>query len=304
MKKIIFLLAALTIVLILYSCKTETRGTKSSPGYISEIEQWHHKRISRLKEETGWLNLVGLYWLKEGGNTFGSAESNDIIFPENAPDQIGTFFRNDSIVTVKINPDVNVNINNNGNPVTEMKLENDMSGKRTILETGTLRWYIIKRGDRYGVRLRDIEAPLVKEFKDIETFPINEDWRFEADFKPYYPPKHILIPTIIGTKEEDISPGQLVFNKDGKTYALDAIDEGDSFFIIFADETSGEETYGAGRFIYTDKPDSNGKVILDFNKAYNPPCVFTKFATCPLPPKDNYLKLKVTAGEKMWGKQH
>ncbi|GBD86447.1 hypothetical protein BMS3Abin03_00367 [bacterium BMS3Abin03] len=302
MKKIIFSFAALTIVLTLYSCKSESPKPKGSPEYISEIQQWHQKRIERLKEDNGWLNLVGLYWLKEGKNTFGSAKNNDIKFPGNAPSNIGSFFLEDSIVTVKINPDVNVT--NNGNPVKEMNLKNDMTGNPTILETGTLRWYIIKRGDRYGVRLRDIDAPLVKEFKDIEVFPINEDWRFEAKFEPYNPPKHILIPTIIGTKEEDVSPGQLIFNKDGKTYKLDAIDEGDKFFIIFADRTSGEETYGAGRFLYTDKPDSNNIVILDFNKAYNPPCVFTKYATCPLPPKDNYLKLKVTAGEKMWGEQH
>lgn len=304
MKSLIMIpvLSAMIILLSILSCSKNEEKPKGSAEYISEIQQWHQKRINNLKKEKGWLNLVGLYWLKEGENTFGSAADNDIKFPQNAPKHIGTLFLKDSIVSVKINK--NVTVTHNGNLVNEIQLADDMSGNPTVLETGTLRWYIIKRGDRYGVRLRDIDAPLVKKFKDIKMFPINEDWRFEALFKPYPQPKHILIPTIIGTKEEDVSPGKLVFTKDGKTYTLDAIDEGDSFFIIFADETSGEETYGAGRFLYTDKPDSTGKVILDFNKAYNPPCVFTKYATCPLPPEGNYLKLKVTAGEMMWGKHH
>ena len=122
-----------------------------------------------------------------------------------------------------------------------------------------------------------------------------------AKYEPYNPPKSISIPTILGTIDKDTSPGALAFEKNGNQYKLDVIAEGNQFFIIFADETSGKETYGAGRFLYTDLPDSNGNVTLDFNKAYNPPCAFTPYATCPLPPKQNYLKLSVTAGEKEYG---
>ena len=171
------------------------------------------------------------------------------------------------------------------------------------MSIGSLRWYIIKRDDKYGVRLRDIDANLRKEFKGIDTYPVNEDWKITAKFEAYNPPKTISIPSIIGTVEEDMAPGALVFEKDGKEYRLDPVVEGDEFFIIFADETSGEETYGAGRFLYTAMPDSTGNVILDFNKAYNPPCAFTPYATCPLPPKQNYLKLRITAGEKKYGNQ-
>jgi len=295
-------LLILTILLVLISCTEKEPEPKGTPEYITEIEQWHQKRIERLKDENGWLTLVGLYWLKEGENSFGSDKNNDIVFPKNAPENIGKIILKDSVITLIINEGVNVT--NEGNVVKEIKLKIDLSGNPTILDLGSLRWHIIKRGDRYGIRLRDTEAKLLKEFEDINIYPINEDWRIDATFKPYKPPKQILIPNILGTIEEDIAPGYILFNVKGKDYKLDAIQSSNGFFLLFADETSGKGSYGAGRFLYTDNPDSNNKVILDFNKAYNPPCVFTKYATCPLPPKQNYLHLKITAGEKMWGEPH
>ncbi len=276
---------------------------KGSKEYIEEINNWHKKREANLKKETGWLNLVGLFWLKEGENKFGSAKDNHIVFPgSNIPDFIGSFYLKDSIVTVKITPGVKVY--NDSVLVTETIMNNDLSPNTTILKLGSLRWFVIKRGNKYGIRLRDVDAPLVKNFKGIEHYPVNEDWKITADFLPFDKIKKISIPTILNTVEEDYSPGYLSFNINSNNYKLLAIDEGEEFFIIFADETNGEETYGAGRFLYTAKPDSNNKVIIDFNKAYNPPCVFTKFATCPLPPKENYLHLKITAGEKKYGKGH
>jgi len=302
MKKNIFFLAILTITLLIYSCKNEHLVQKGSPEYISEVEQWDQKRISRLKEETGWLNLAGLFWLKEGENKFGSEKNNDIIFPF-GPGQIGSLFLIDSIVTIKVNPGVEVL--HNGTSVSEMIMKDDYSDSTTFLQTGSLKWNIIKRTKGFAIRLRNLNSQLVKEFKGIERFPINVDWKIEAKFEVYNPPKKIMIPDIVGTIDEESSPGAAVFEVDGKTFSMDALDAGGSrIWFIFADETSGEETYGAGRFLYTDKPDSVGKVILDFNKAYNPPCVFSKFATCPLLPKDNYLKLIITAGEKMWGEDH
>ena len=300
LSRVVSLLFCISFLII--SCTEKNTEPKGTPEYIAEVQQWHKTRIERLKKDNGWLSLVGLYWLNEGENTFGSSEENDIQFPTNSPGKIGVTTLRDSTILIKINNGVSVT--ENGSPVKEMELKTDLSGDPTVLELGSLQWFIIKRGDKYGIRLRDLQAPLVKEFKDIETYPINEDWKFNAKFEPYYPPKEITIPTILGTEEDDESPGALVFDVKGKQYKLDALDAGNSFFIIFADETSGEETYGAGRFIYTDKPDSAGNVILDFNLAYNPPCVFTKYATCPLPPKQNYLHLKVTAGEKMWGEHH
>ena len=300
LSKIIVLI--ITTLFISLSCTEKEPDPKGTPEYIAEIQQWHQKRIERLKRDTGWLNLVGLYWLKEGENSFGSSEENDIKFPDNSPPKIGTIILKDSLLTFKSADGVDVL--NNDIKVTDLELKDDLTGTRTTLATGSLRWYIIKRGERYGIRLRDVESPILKEFKDIDIYPINEDWRIEATFIPYDPPKQILIPNILGTTEEDNSPGSLSFTKNGKNYKLDAIKSRSGFFIIFADETSGKETYGAGRFLYTDEPDSNNIVTLDFNISYNPPCVFTKYATCPLPPKQNYLHLKITAGEKMWGEKH
>jgi uncharacterized protein (DUF1684 family) len=216
---------------------------------------------------------------------------------------MGSFFLKDSIVIIKVNSGVEVFLDN-CEEVTEMELKNDQQKGTTIMDHGSLRWNLIKRGDRYGIRLRDLDAELVKNFPGIDTYPVNEDWRLEAEFEPYNPPKEIEIPTVIGTIEKEKSPGSLVFKKDGNQYRLDVTEAGNSYFVIFADMTNGKETYGAGRFLSVNKADSTGKIYIDFNKSYNPPCAFTKFATCPLPPQQNILKLEVTAGEKNYGKGH
>ncbi|MEW6195705.1 MAG: DUF1684 domain-containing protein [Bacteroidota bacterium] len=302
MGKYIFLF--LTVILLLINSCGDGLKEKGSADYINEVKNWHKKRIENLKKENGWLNLVGLYWLKEGENKFGSDRSNDIDFPvgKSAP-FIGSFFLKDSVVTIKINSDVEVFLEN-CEPVTEMELKNDLQPGTTILDHGSLRWFVIKRGDRYGIRLRDLDAELVKKFAGIETYPINSDWKVEAKFEAYLPNKIISVPNILGTIDKEKSPGALLFNVDQREYRLDVLDAGKSYFVIFADETSGNETYGGGRFLYVDKPDSTGKIFIDFNKAYNPPCVFTKYATCPLPPKQNHLKLEITAGEKNYGYNH
>jgi len=302
MSKLKIITLAITILFTSLSCTEKEPEPKGSPEYIAEIEQWHNKRIERLNGENGWLTLVGLHWLEEGENTFGSDKSNSMVFPEIAPNTIGTITLNDTVVFLKINEGVNVI--KDGKPVKQITLENDLTGNPTVLDVGSLRWYIIKRDERYGIRLRDINAPLRNEFDGIERFPVNEDWKITAAFEAYEPPKVISLPTQLGTVKEEPSPGAVVFEKDGQTYRIDAVDTGKRLWLIFADETSGEETYGAGRYLYIDKPDSTGKVIVDFNLAYNPPCVFTKYATCSFPPKQNFLKIKITAGEKMWDEQH
>jgi uncharacterized protein (DUF1684 family) len=298
MKSIKHLLPLLFIFILIGCNKTN----EPDPVYASEISNWHNKRIANLKKETGWLNLVGLYWLKQGTNTIGSDPSNDIIFPSGASLKIGTITLKDSVTKLNVNENINVAINNNS--VKDALLQNDLSGNPTIMTCGSYRWFIIKRGVKYGIRLRDLNSPDVKNFPGIETYPVDKSWKIEASYVKFPEPHKIMVPTIIGTVEENIANGSLSFTKDGKSYSLVPIIEEDSYFLIFADETNGEETYGAGRFLYTSLPDSNGKVILDFNKSYNPPCAFTKYATCPLPPKENYLHLKVTAGEKKYAHGH
>jgi uncharacterized protein (DUF1684 family) len=297
--KLLKYLLLIVISALFLSC---SKKVNSDPAYSAELTKWHNNRIENLKKENGWLNLAGLFWLKPGENKFGSAQSNDIIFPQESPDNIGTIILKDSNTILKVNNGVEVTVA--GNIVNNLILDNDMTGNPTIMANGSLKWFIIKRGDKYGIRLRNLNADLIKNFPGIETYDIDKSWRIEGSFNKFAHPEIIKVPSIIGTVEQDTVFGYLSFNRNGKNYSLVPVVEDGSYFIIFADETNGEETYGAGRFLYTSLPDSSGKVILDFNKAYNPPCAFTKYATCPLPPKENYLHLKVTAGEKKFGHEH
>ena len=282
----------------------KTSGTQfGTPQYIASIENWHNQRIKDLKKADGWLNLAGLFWLKEGENKIGCAEDNDIVFPEGlAPAHIGTVTLKDGLTTFHAYPGTDVT--DNGKPVKEIVMESDLTDNPTVLAVDSLRWFVIRRENKTGIRLRNLNSSLVKNFKGINTFPVNEHWKVVARFVPYKPYKIISISSIIGTVEKDTVAGSLVFMFHGKSYSLDPVEEGNRLFIIFADQTSGDETYGAGRFLYANKPDSAGNVVLDFNKAYNPPCAFTPYATCPLPPKENYLNLRITAGEKKYGGGH
>jgi uncharacterized protein (DUF1684 family) len=295
--KLMFLLLSVLVTLSITSCNKKVED----PNYVKEIISWHEKRIENLTNPTSWLSLVGLHWLKQGENTFGSDRSNDLVFTKKAPPFAGSFFLNDSIVTIKVKDGVEIMVDSTA--IDEMVLLNDISGTPTLMTYGTLSWYVIKRsGNRYGIRVKDSQNDLLVNFEGIDTFPISKDWRIEASFEEYNPPKTVLIPNIIGGADEDISPGKLTFKVNDKDYSLDMLDSGSRFFVIFADMTNGEETYGAGRFLSVEKPDSTGKTFIDFNKAYNPPCAFTKYATCPLPPKDNMLKVAIEAGEKSFGK--
>jgi uncharacterized protein len=300
-----FLLFFSTIVISLstIACSNENLKVKGSPEYLEEIKQWHQHRLERLKADDGWLNLVGRTWLKPGVNKFGSAKDNDVLIEsDKVPKYIGVFVFEDSSVTMKVNDGVEVLLN--GNPVKEMKMIGDESKDMNVFQYGPIKWNLIIRDTLYGIRFRDLESEFVKNFKGIERFPVNDDWRIEAKYVAYDPPKKISVPNILGQIDEESSPGAVLFIKNNQSYKLDAIDEGERLWFIFADGTSGEETYGGGRFLYTDKADSNGIVIVDFNKAYDPPCVLTKYATCPMPPKQNYLAIRITAGEKMYGENH
>ena len=303
MKKTLLFFTALLTLLSIYSCKNENLEAKGSPEYFEEIKQWDQRRAERLKADDGWLNLVGRTWLKPGENKFGSANDNDVVIESNkVPDYMGVFVFQDSTVIMKVNDGVEVLFN--GESVKEMIMIGDHKKEMTVFQCGPIKWNLIVRDTLYGIRFRDLESEAVKNFTGIERFPVNEDWRISAEFEAYDPPRKISVPNVLGQVDEEPSPGAIVFTRDNQTYRIEAIDAGDKLWFIFADGTSGEETYGGGRFLYTDKADSTGKVIVDFNKAYNPPCVLTKFATCPLPPKENYIKLRITAGEKMWEGHH
>ena len=292
------------LILIVLSAFACTQKPTADPNYVKEINEWDAKRVNRLKADDGWLNLVGRFWLEKGESTFGYSQDNDIVIESSKlPEHIGSFIFNDTTVTFKAKDDVEVLLD--GKPVKEIVLVDDQKKDMTVLQIGSIKFNLIIRDTLYGIRFRDLNSDLVKNFKGVDRFPIDESWKITAKFEAYNPVEEIDVPNVLGQISKEKCPGAVVFERDGKTHRIDAVDEGgDRLFLIIADQTSGEETYGGGRFMYVNKPDSIGTILLDFNKAYNPPCVFTKYATCPLPPLQNYLKLKIEAGEKVYAEGH
>ena len=266
------------------------------------IEQWRTGRIGKLTSETGWLTLVGLYWLDPGENTFGRDAKNKLVLKSPAlAERAGAFILKSQQVSFIAQPEGGVTLN--GQKVTTLDLVPDNQKGATILSSGSLRFFVIERGGKLGVRVRDVESPLRKNFKGIQYYDIDPSWHVTARFEPYTPRRAIKIINILGMEDLMDCPGAIVFTQGGKEYRLDAVlEEPDDteLFVMFSDGTSGRETYGAGRFMYIPMPVDN-KVEVDFNKAYNPPCAFNDFATCPLPPQQNRLKVRVEAGEKKYG---
>ena len=285
------------------SAATSTAGGAETPeAYHEEIRSYREKRIARLTSDTCWLTVAGLFWLHQGDNSFGTDPKSDFVLPAgSAPEHAGVFVHHDSVTVVRAA--AGVPLTSADKPVQELRLRADAEGDPTVVSLNDLRFLVIKRGARWAIRMRDLNSPMRREFQDIQVYPTDESYRVSARFEPYVPSKKIPIATIIGTVDTMASPGALVFELVGKTCRADLVLEvpGDTqLFLIFKDETSGEETYGAGRFLYTDLP-KDGRVTVDFNKAYNPPCAFTPYATCPLPPPQNELPLAVRAGEKNYG---
>ena len=265
-------------------------------SYVKSIEEWQLSRLERLKSKNGWLSLAGLFWLEEGESTFGSDSSNDIVFPDKAEGYCGTITRNGDQVFVHVN--AGTEIMHEEDQVTTMELENDHSDNTTYLQQGDLAWYIIKRGEKLGIRLRDHHHPRIGELDHIPSYPISTDYVVEAILEPFPEPKTITVATPVeGISESYQCPGELHFRINREDLVLYPFTSGNGYFLVIADETSGMDTYGAGRFMYA-TPDSTGRIVLDFNKAYNPPCAFSPFATCPFPPKENYLPVAIEAGEK------
>lgn len=295
MRRKIFILLIMGSV---FACNSSQPRQRANPQYLHEIQHWQQKRLARLKSPTGWLNLAGLFWLKPGENTCGADPANALIFPKDkAPAFLGAFILQDSLVTFRAQ--AGLKVMHSDSVISSIIMRHDLQGEPTQLAFESLSWTIIKRGEKYGVRLRDHDHPLLREFAGLETFPVDSTWRLSAQFEPYDPPRRIAVPNILNTIDAEPAPGALVFNINGQNCRLDAIGSmaEAELFVIFADATNGHETYGAGRFLYVPTP-VNGNAVIDFNQAYNPPCAFTPYATCPLPPKQNVLPIRITAGEK------
>lgn len=265
--------------------------------YEKEIMAYRKIRIDSLQNENGYLNLSGLFWLKEGENTIGADPKNDFVFPtEHSDSFLGTIILNKGVVTFKSN-EAN-QVFSLGQPANNEIIYQDK--KALVLAHKSLRWFIIKRGEKYALRLRDLEGEYVRNFKGIDYFSIDSSWRIKAKFVATHG-KKLDITDITGRNYLEDSPGELHFTIKGKKFTLEAGGTIDEFFIVFGDLSNKKTTYGGGRFLYASAPDKEGNVILDFNKSLNPPCEFTPFATCPLPTKKNRMNLEITAGEKSKG---
>ena len=273
--------------------------------YVQEVRKWQDERLKNLKKDDGWPTLAGLFWLQEGSSSVGSDESLPVVLPAAAPKYAGKLLMEKG--KVRFEPAAGVGVTLDGKPVAAsvpMISDADPKHKPTTLRLGAISFFVIQRGDRIGVRVRDNNSPARAKLSSLEYYPIDPAWRLNATFEAYKPAKKIPIVNILGMTEATDSAGALVFQVKGTTYRLDVLEEegekeGEKvFFVIFGDKTNGETTYGAGRYLYTSTPDKNGKVVLDFNMAYSPPCAFTNYATCPLPPKQNKLPIEIPAGEK------
>jgi len=276
-------------------------GKGSDAAHRAEIEKWRAQRVERLRSEDGWLSLVGLFWLEEGDNLVGTAAANRVVLPSGrAPATLGTIRLSGKEARLEVA--AGVLVTHEGKPVRSLLLRSDEEGDPMIVRHGTLSFYLIRRGDRLGVRVKDSGSPVRASFRGIQSYPIRAAWRLDARFEPYEPKKAIPVPNILGTVANEPSPGAVVFEVAGKAWRLDAVEErgSDELFLIFGDATNGKETYGAGRFLYAPRPGKDGRVVVDFNKAYNPPCAFTPYATCPLPPRQNRLSVRIEAGEKSY----
>jgi len=266
-------------------------------SYEADTEQWRAERIERLKGPTGYLNLAGLFWLTEGTVTIGSAADNDIVFPSAAAEHVGELLV--SADGVLLNVTDGVEVTSAGQSLTSILIADDTTEMPITIAHASIAWTIIKRDSRFALRLRDFEHPSIAAFPPIEYYPVDTAMLVPATLERFDTPKILKVETVIvGLGWQPESPGVVVFELDGQELRLEAYGSGDELFFVFGDRTSGRETYPAGRFLYADVPAEGEQTLLDFNRAYNPPCAFNDFATCPVASPQNRLPIRIEAGEK------
>ena len=263
-------------------------------AYVQSFEKWKAEQIDDLKQN--WLPLAGLYWLKPGVNNFGTAPENAVVFPK-GPAHAGEFDLEGKDVTVKLLPDAHATLS--GAPLTTAKLAPDVSGHASLVEMGTLRFHVIVRGERVGIRVKDLESASVINFKGLIFYPLDLNYRVTATWEPSDGKKTIDVPNVLGDVTAVPVAGTVIFKINGQEQRLTALggNPATGLSFVFNDLTAKSDTYPGGRFLDSD-PVTNGTVTLDFNRAYNPPCAVTPYATCPLAPKENRLAAAIPAGEK------
>lgn len=275
-------------------------GFCQDEGYKQQITNWKAARLKELKSENGWLNLAGLYWLNEGKQAFGSGEADAIRFPiPSFPSAVGYYERKGDVVTQFIKKKLAIKIN--GSEQQQAIVFHPDSATQPVISFASYRWNLIKREDKIGIRFRNLKHPAIAALKEIPCFSIDTNFRVKAKLVRPLLPASIPVENVLGQTTMQVSPGKLYFTIHGNQYTLDALLEGDKLFMVFGDATSGKTTYPAGRFLYAVMPGEDGITVLDFNQSFNPPCAFTPYATCPLPPKQNILPIAIRAGEKKAG---
>jgi uncharacterized protein (DUF1684 family) len=282
---------------LLVSCGAERASAPATQpvdpqAHARDVEQWRADRLARLTAGDGWLTLVGLFWIEDGVSKIGSNPGHEVVLPAKLPRDVGTVTLERG--EARFRPAAGIDL-------PETALQPDSASDYPQLQIGTVRFYLIERGGRFGIRVKDADSPARREFAGLDYFPIDPGWRVEAKFVPA--PHTVTFDTEVGTQETGQSPGYAEFEREGTRYRLDGVREDDELFFVIKDATSGKTTYAASRFLYTGLP-RDGRLTLDFNKAYNPPCVFTDFATCPLPPEGNRMAAAVEAGERKYARGH
>ena len=276
-------------------------GTAADPDFLADNAIWRNERKQDLLKPDGWTSLVGLHWLELKAHYIGSSAGSGIRLAVGPP-KLGMVEQRDGRIT--LTPERGVALTLNGEPMkgrVELKTDHDQTPSLIGFDEGKGLLSVIQRGQRFGLRIKYADAPTRLQFAGLDYWPADPDWRIVGKFVPHPAGKTLTIVDIIGTSTDAPNPGAVEFVREGKTYRIEAMGEpGNELFLVFADRTSGHGSYPAGRFIDTAGPDAQGKVVLDFNRAYSPPCAFTTFATCPLPPPENRLDLAITAGEKTY----
>lgn len=263
-------------------------------AYLKDFDKWKAELVDDLKQN--WLPLAGLFWLKPGANTFGSADDNAIVLPS-GPGHAGTFQLQGDAVSVELLPGVAAKIGDKSD--TKATLQADVTGKPTVIELGALRMHVIKRGTRLGIRVKDLNSGAVRKYAGPVFFPLDMTYRVTATFVPSDGKRSVDVPNVLGDVTPTPISGEVHFNINGQDLTLTALggDPAKGLSFVISDLTSKTDTYPGGRFLDTD-PVADGKVVLDFNRAYSPPCAVTPYATCPLAPKENRLQVAIPAGEK------
>lgn len=288
------LLMALVLLPVLSEAQSDWRES---------VMDWRHERAQKLQAPGGWLSLVGLHWLKDGLNRVGAAPDNDVRLSR-GPDHVGNLTVDAGDVRFCVTPGADVRIDGEERACSDMVT--DAEGEPTRVTFGSVTFYVIDREGNLGLRVKDSQADTRLDFRGLDYFPLDRDWLVHARFVPFEEPRTLAVPDVTGIVQQMPTPGRIVFERGGREHSIIAVryEGDDELFLIIADRTNGKRTYGGGRYLYTPLPGQDGTVPVDFNKAYNPPCVFTAYATCPLPPPQNRLDLAIEAGELVYGEDH